>query len=95
MVVTSVDVTTTGADLTVTLAVDSFDPLLTFDLAERHHINTNPEIVAGIEILRHLPLDDNSFSVRVTLRSAPDGGCRVVWNAAEDIILKNISLTAE
>lgn len=95
MVVTSLDVTAVGADLTVTLAVDSLELLLTLDLVERHHVSTNPDAVVGIEILRHLPLDDNNFSVRVTLRSVPDGGCRVVWNAAEDTILKNISLTAE
>lgn len=93
--VTSTDVTLPDHGQSVTLTVDALGLTLTLDLVENQHVNTNPDSVAGIEIIRRLPLDENGFAVRVTLRSPVDTECEVVWTAPEGTILENTTLTTE
>lgn len=93
--VTSADVTLPEDGQSVTLTVDALGLTLTLGLIERHHSNTNPDSVIGIEIVRRLPLDQNSFSVRVTLRSPIETECEAIWTAPEGTIFENTTLTTE
>lgn len=93
--VTSTDVTLPPDQHSIALLVEALDLSLTLDLADEQHLNSNPESVAGIEITRRFPLHENSFFVRVTLRTIMDTSCEVVWTAPEGTILENTTLTAD
>lgn len=93
--VTSTDVTLPDNGQFVTLTVDSLELLLTFDLIERQHINTNPDAVVGIEIIHRHSLNEKSPFIRVKFRSPVDTECEVVWTAPVGTILENTTLTAD
>lgn len=79
----------------VTLKVDALGLTLTLDFIDSHHLNSNPDVVVGIEIIRLLPLKPNSFAVKIKMVSETTQTITAEWTAIEGAELENPSLTTE